>query len=65
MRGFVEGKDVGCGGGECGVEKIAGGGVGGNLGLCDDVVQDGRFRLPGLVGHVGTLNFAAELDKSQ
>ena len=40
-------------------------GVGGNLGLCDDVVQDGRFRLPGLVGHVGTLNFAAELDKSK
>jgi len=35
-----------------------------NLGLGDDVVQDGRFRLPGLVGHVGTLNFAAELDKS-
>jgi len=47
------------------MEKIAGGGGLGNLGLGDDVVQDGRFRLPGMVGHVGTLNFAAELDKSQ
>ena len=40
-------------------------GVEGNLGLGDDVVQDDRFRPPGPVGHVGTFNFAAELDKSQ
>jgi hypothetical protein len=40
-------------------------GVVGNLGLGDDVVQDARFRHLGPVGHVGTLNFAAELDKSQ
>ena len=39
-------------------------GVGGNLGLGSGD-EDGRFRLPALVGHVGTLNFAAELDKSQ
>ena len=47
------------------MEEIAGGWWGlGNLGLGDG--DDGVwFRLLDPVGHVGTLNFAAELDKSQ
>ena len=58
-------KSEGCGGGEWDGEDHGWlVGVVGNLGL-DDGDDGVWFHLLDLVGHVGTLNFAAELDNSQ